>query len=128
VQAILTPLPPLRQVVVHASAIIFPPRRLTALRQAAGIVHSAYRAPAHLVDSVADLGPLLEAAFMDGIDFAMFPRPTPFALAADHHDWTRIFAMSKSHLGAAHRRRRRSAGAGIPPEWSAGGATPILKV
>jgi hypothetical protein len=98
VQTLLAPLPPLRQAVLHASAIIFPPRRLTAMREAVGIVQSVYKTPALLVDSIAELGPLLEAALFDGVDCVVLPRPTPFVLAADHHDWTRIFAMSKSHL------------------------------
>jgi len=48
-----------------------------------------------------ELRGLLKAAFSDWVDFGLFLSPARFALAADHDEWTRIFAARKSYLGKA---------------------------
>jgi hypothetical protein len=41
---------------------------------------------------------LLHAAFSDSIDFIFVPEPRPFAIYADHDEFTTFFAHTRSNL------------------------------
>jgi hypothetical protein len=89
------------EAVVHVTEVVFEPKSFQRYRQSHGISDSIRERPALLASSVRDLQPLLEAAFADWIDFALYLSSGQLALAADHDEWTRIFARRKAEVTRA---------------------------
>jgi hypothetical protein len=95
VPTLLSTIAPVRDAVIRIIEVVFEPQTLNAHCDRQGVPRpfAALR-----VDNTAELAELLQAAFADWLDFGVFIIPARLAVAADHDEWTRIFAHSKSDL------------------------------
>jgi hypothetical protein len=96
--AIMTASEPLQSSQVIIEQIIFEPQHLTALL-------SRYSVAAELRDGLAitamdkeESQALLQAVLSDWVDFVFVPSPKPFAIYADHDEYTTFFANTRSNL------------------------------
>ncbi len=72
------------------------------IERIAGLVRAPKESLGHESTILAETGDeaeaLLLAAFMDGPDFILVPKPRPFVIYADHDDWITFYANTTSHL------------------------------
>jgi hypothetical protein len=98
VATIITASEPLQSSQVILEQIVFEPQNLAALL-------SRYSVATELRDSLAitaidkeESQALLQAVLSDWVDFVFVPSPKPFAIYADHDEYTTFFANTRSNL------------------------------
>jgi hypothetical protein len=98
VPTLLATISPIRDAVIRITQVVFEPKALNAHCETQGVAPPVADTPALRVDTAAELSGLLQAVFADWLDFGVYIIPARLALAADHDEWTRVFAHSKSDL------------------------------
>lgn len=89
---------PLKAASITIKQIGFEPKHLLALLATHSIPAQNYQNITLTTIAPAEIAPLLEATLSDWIDFLFVPVPSPFAIYADHDEYTTFFANSRSNL------------------------------
>lgn len=98
VDTLLVPVESMSEAVIRVTQTVFEPDAVNAFRKRHGVDDELGATPALAVSGMNELRGLLKSAFSDSLDFGLFMVPARFALAADHDEWTRIFAVQKAEL------------------------------
>ncbi len=78
--------------------VVFEPKNLINLLSSHSITAECRRGTSLTGVSQEEVVLLLEAAFSDWVDFIFIPDPKPFAIFADHDEYTTLFANTRSNL------------------------------
>lgn len=93
--AFLGPHLPLKRARIAVDAVIFTPRRITALLAHHGHAVDLRRDWTIAVDRPVEISDLLEAALSDGLEFYFVPEPRRIVLYSDHDDFATVFGTTK---------------------------------
>lgn len=89
---------PLEAASITTEQIVFEPKHLLALLATHSIPAQNYQNITLTTTVPTEIAPLLEATLSDWINFLFVPVPSPFAIYADHDEYTTFFANSRSNL------------------------------
>ena len=83
---------------VTIEQVVFEPKNLNALLAKHSLVCVDFQRWSVTADGEREVAELLKATLGDWLDFLFVPTPKPFAIYADHDEYTTFLANTKSHL------------------------------